>query len=65
MPRNPSSAFDTPAIRALRERLHRRRPNVGMLKVWNGNEGPTLEQLVDAAPPEGGMDASFPREERR
>jgi hypothetical protein len=25
--------------------------------VWNGNEGPTLEQLVDAAPPDGGLKA--------
>jgi hypothetical protein len=58
------TTFDTPSMRALRERL-RRRPNVGMLKVWNGNEGPTLEQLVAAAPPEGGMEAAFPMEEKK
>jgi len=28
--------------------LATQRANVGMLKVWNGNEGPTLQQLVDA-----------------
>jgi hypothetical protein len=30
-----------------------------MLKVWNRKEGPTLEQLIDAAPPEGGMRAQI------
>ena len=63
------TTFNTPQMRALAQRLHRqprgqkpkgkhrRQPNVGMLKVWNGNEGPTLEQLVDAVPPEGGVAA--------
>jgi hypothetical protein len=42
--RIPRNAFDCPQMRALRDRLRRRQPNVGMLKVWNGNEGPTLER---------------------
>jgi hypothetical protein len=29
--------------------------NLDTLRVWNGNEGPTLEQLVDAVPPDGGI----------
>jgi hypothetical protein len=34
--------FDTPAMRALRDRLKRKPPNLDTLRVWNGNEGPTL-----------------------
>jgi hypothetical protein len=56
--RNPRNAFDCPQMHALRDRLRRRQPNVGMLKVWNGNEGPTLEQLVEALPPKGGLTPS-------
>jgi hypothetical protein len=66
-----SSPFDIPAMHALRRRLARQRPhvvlgsaqlrstelNVGMLKVWNGNEGRTLQQLIDAVPPTGGIKA--------
>jgi hypothetical protein len=29
-------------------------PDLDTLRVWNGNEGPTLEQLVEAVPPQGG-----------
>jgi hypothetical protein len=41
-------------MRALLRRLMRR-PNLDSLRVWNGNEGPTPEQLVTALPPKGGM----------
>jgi hypothetical protein len=40
-------------MRDLAARL--RQPNLSTLRVWNGNEGPTLEQLIDAVPPVGGM----------
>jgi hypothetical protein len=56
--------LDTPEMRALRDRLLRR-PSVEMLKVWNGNEAPTLEQLVEAAPPVGGVWALIRDMERR
>jgi hypothetical protein len=35
----------------------RREPDLDTLRVWNGNEFATLEQLVTAVPPAGGMDA--------
>ncbi|HEY1244175.1 MAG TPA: hypothetical protein VGF29_05020 [Hyphomicrobiaceae bacterium] len=48
-----TSPFATPAMEALRRRLAK--PDLDTLRVWNGNEGPTLEQLVDAMPPDGGV----------
>jgi hypothetical protein len=50
-----ATPFNIPEMHALRKRLQDRVPNVGMLKVWNGNEGPTLEQLIESAPPRDGV----------
>jgi hypothetical protein len=35
----------------------KRKPDLNTLRVWNGNEGPTLQQLVEAVPPAGGIAA--------
>jgi hypothetical protein len=50
-----TSPFATPAMRALRRRLHdtRRTPDLRSLYVWNGNEQPILQQLIDALEPGG------------
>jgi hypothetical protein len=50
-----TSPFAIPEMAALRRRLAK--PDINTLRVWNGNEGPTLEQLVDAVPPAGGVAA--------
>lgn len=34
----------------------RKKPDLNSIKVWNGNEHATLEQLVTAAPPAGGWE---------
>lgn len=52
-PKATGQPFATPAMQALRNKL-RPKPDLNSLKVWNGNEGPTLEQLVQAVPPKDG-----------
>jgi len=48
-----SSPFDV--LAPLRDKL-RKKPDLNTLKVWNGNEHATLEQLVTAVPPVGGWE---------
>lgn len=61
--RTPPQGNDTINTRRARHRArtrpkpysnHTGKPDLNTLRVWNGNEGPTLEQLVEAMPPKDG-----------